>query len=622
MSRNNRNAKFRVVLTLLLSGALCSGKEVWSDDNHGTTQDVPQVVVRQSTPKNRQGEAFQDRVAPVFRRHCVSCHGGKKREASLDLSTMSGLVRGGDSGRVVVPGDLKRSLLWKHVHEQSMPPEGRAPLLKTEINVIRDWIASGTDAARFARPRFAQHDVLPILYLRCVVCHGGRKQEADLDLRTRASILKGGKSGPAMLVGNAEQSLILRRVLGEEMPPRRRLVEASVKTMTAGEIDILRNWIADGAPEWDRVATVKSVPRTATDLWSLKPPRAQVVPSLDHPSRALNAIDAFVMQPLGQRGWTLSPESDRQTLLRRVALDLTGLPPAVSLQERFYSDRKPGAYERVIDRLLTSPEYGERWARYWLDLAGYADSEGVTHQDSVRPHSYRYRDYVIRALNADKPYDRFLQEQLAGDELADWQNATVFDQALSDHLVATGFLRMAPDGTWANITNFVPDRLDVITAELEILGSSVLGLTVKCARCHSHKFDPISQRDYYRIVAVFRGAYDQHDWLKPYKANQFSSGPFGLRFLSQVPSAERNDWENRRQELDRRIAGVDAELKMVRDTQVARLQQKKVDGLPEDVRQNVRKMLSTPQDLRTPAMKALARRFAEQLEVDPGELTK
>jgi len=565
---------------------------------------------------------FEQTVAAVFQRHCVDCHGTRKREASLNLSSLEGLVQGGDSGPVVVPGSLKRSLLWTHLQEQTMPPEGRPRLQMSEINTIRRWIDSAVDAASFARPRYSQHEVLPILYLRCVVCHGGRQREADLDLRTRASILKGGKSGPAMVLGDPQQSLILRRILKEEMPPRRRLVEASVKTMSVGEIEILKNWIAAGAPQWQPPVKTVSVPRKAADLWSLKPPLAQPAPQVDQPVRARNPIDTFVMKRLDARGWKLSPEAARPALLRRVALDLTGLPPSLALQDAFLHDQAPGAYERAVDRLLASPDYGERWARIWLDLAGYADSEGVTHQDSVRPHAYRYRDYVIRALNDDKPYDRFLLEQLAGDELADWENAEQIDRALSDNLVATGFLRMAPDGTWANITNFVPDRLDVITAELEILGSAVLGLTVKCARCHAHKFDPISQRDYYRMAAVFRGAFDQHDWLKPYQANQFSSGPFGLRFLSQVPSTERAAWEGRQRDIDHKIAGVEAELQAVRDTQIELIRQKKVAELPEDVRQDVRKMLATAEDLRTPAMKKLAQRFQKQLQVDVAELSK
>jgi hypothetical protein len=169
----------------------------------------------------------------------------------------------------------------------------------------------------------------------------------------------------------------------------------------------------------------------------------------------------------------------------------------------------------LTERLLASPRYGERWGRYWLDLAGYSDSEGKRSADPIRPHAWRYRDYVIRSFNADKPYDRFLLEQLAGDELQDYENAPVITQEIMDNLVATGFLRMTPDGTGSDVVNFTPERIEVISDEIQVLGSAVMGLTLHCARCHSHKYDPIPQRDYYRLLDVFKGAYDEHDWLSP-----------------------------------------------------------------------------------------------------------
>src|SRR5262249_48235246 len=244
---------------------------------------------------------------------------------------------------------------------------------------------------------------------------------------------------------------------------------------------------------------------------------------------------------------TLSVEADRLTLLRRASIDLTGLPPEPSDVLAFQNDRSPDAYERMIDRLLASPRYGERWGRYWLDLAGDADSEGKREQDLPRPHAWRYRDYVIRAFNADKPYDRFLLEQIAGDELADWHNAREITPEIYDNLVATGFLRMAPDATWANITGYVGDRLEVIAAEIDVLGSAVMGLSLKCARCHNHKFDPIPQRDYYRLLAIFKGALDEYDWLKPDVRpglGPVSQDVAGGRLLTQVTTAERKAWES------------------------------------------------------------------------------
>ena len=227
-----------------------------------------------------------------------------------------------------------------------------------------------------------------------------------------------------------------------------------------------------------------------------------------------------------------------------MCFDLCGLPPTAEEIAAFLNDAKPLAYERLVDRLLASPRYGERWARHWLDVAGYADSEGAQNEDRVRPHMYRYRDYVIRAFNADKSYARFLLEQIAGDELADYEHAPVIDQEIYDNLVATGFLRTT-DRTFANITNFVPDRLEVIADEMEILGSAVMGLTLKCARCHSHKFDPIPQEDYYRLTAIFKDALDEHDWLKSQ----------GERTLPQVTTAERRAFEQHQETASGASAG-------------------------------------------------------------------
>jgi hypothetical protein len=280
------------------------------------------------------------------------------------------------------------------------------------------------------------------------------------------------------------------------------------------------------------------------------------VPSVRQAGKVHNPIDAFILQKLEQKGLTLSPEADRLTLMRRAYLDLTGLPPEPAEVRAHLADRALDAYEKMIDRLLASPRYGERWGRYWLDLAGYADSEGKREQDLPRPHAWRYRDYVIRSFNADKPFDRFLLEQLAGDELADYEHAAEITPELYDNLVATGFLRMTPDATWANITGFVPDRLDVIADEIDVLGSAVLGLTMKCARCHSHKFDPIPHRDYYRMLDVFKGAYDEYDWLKPDVRpglGPVSQDVLGGRHLPHVTSAERRDWEAHNANIQREI---------------------------------------------------------------------
>ena len=410
---------------------------------------------------------------------------------------------------------------------------------------------NNSGAAFSVQPELTQHDIVPILLLRCTVCHGARKQEAKLDLRSRASMVRGGNLGPAFIPGKPEESLLLKRIRAGECPPQPRLIEATVKPMEADEIVKLTRWIVLGAPEVLEEPDVagsladKLIRKEDREFWSFRPPQPTKIPPVTPSDRVHNPIDAFVLQKLAEKDLSLSPEADRFTLLRRATFDLTGLPPEASEAETFLTDKSPDAYVRLIDRLLSSPRYGERWGRHWLDVAGYADCEGRREQHLPRPFAWRYRDYVIRSFNDDKPYDRFLLEQLAGDELADSEHATEITQQIEDNLVATAFLRMSPDPTWANLTGFVPDRLEVMADAIDVLGSGVMGLTFKCARCHNHKFDPIPQRDYFRLLAVFKGAYDEHDWLKP-ELNGFGgalSAGLGERYLPYVTTVERQRWQ-------------------------------------------------------------------------------
>ncbi|MBI1915211.1 MAG: PSD1 domain-containing protein [Planctomycetes bacterium] len=518
--------------------------------------------------------SFRDEVRSLFQAKCWRCHGDKGRKADLDLRTPVTILEGGESGPVIVPGKPEKSLLYEKLHSGKMPPGKKDRLSEAEVEIIRRWIAGGAPFGpqEGVKPEpgvevVTQHDVLPILLRRCTVCHGLRRQEACLDLHTRAAMLRGGKSGPAIVPGKPEESLLLKKIRSGQMPPRDRLVEASVKPVEPAEIDVLVHWIAAGAPEvavTPDVATTKPDPLVTDkdrDFWSFRPPRPVAVPAVRHADRVRNLIDAFILQKLEQKGLRFSPEADRLTLLRRAYFDLTGLPPEPAEVQAFLADSAPDAYERMIDRLLASPRYGERWGRFWLDLAGYADSEGKREQDLPRPYAWRYRDYVIRAFNADKPYSRFLLEQLAGDELADYEHAPEITPELYDNLVATGFLRMVPDGTWANITGYIPDRLEVIADEIDVLGSAVLGLTMKCARCHSHKFDPIPQRDYYRLTDVFKGAYDENDWLKPDVRpglGPISQDVLSGRHLPHVTTAERRAWEAHNAWVQREMKGLEA----------------------------------------------------------------
>ncbi len=517
--------------------------------------------------------SYKADIRPLIQAKCLVCHGDKTRKADLNLTTPAGVLKGGESGPVIVPGQPDKSLLYEKVHGGEMPPDEKDHLTAAEIKLVERWIATGAkfDSGEENMPDSSatpsQHDVTPIMLRRCTVCHGRHRQEAELDLRSRATMLLGGKSGPAVVPGQPDKSLLIQKIRTGQMPPRERLVEVSVKPIDDAEAEVLVRWIAAGAPEVaiePDIATTSPDPLVSDadrDFWAFRAPQPVAVPSVSDTARVRNAIDAFILRRLEQKGLGLAAEADRATLMRRASFDLTGLPPEPAEMAAFLADRDPNAYEKLISRLLESPRYGERWGRHWLDLAGYADSEGKREQDLPRPHAWRYRDYVIRSLNADKPYSRFLMEQLAGDEMTDYEHAPEITSEIYDNLVATGFLRMAPDATWANITGYVPDRIDVVADEIDVLGSAVMGLTLKCARCHSHKFDPLPQRDYYRLVAVFKGAYDEYDWLKPDVRpglGPVSQDVLGGRHLPFVTTAERRAWETHEAKLNEEIRAAKA----------------------------------------------------------------
>jgi hypothetical protein len=477
--------------------------------------------------------------------------------------------------------------------------------------------------------------VIPILYTRCTACHGLRKQEAGLDLRTKSSMLKGGKSGPAIVLGKPEESLLIKRINAGEMPPKQKLIVVGVKPITPAETEKVARWIRQGGPEVELPAPVAGTPNDplVTDkdrqFWAFQKPVRPTPPQVKHQDRVRNPIDAFVLSKLEAKGLSLSPEADRITLIRRATFDLTGLPPDPDEVKEFVASKDPLAYEKLIDRLLASPRYGERWGRYWLDLAGYADSEGgKLDADLPRPFAFRYRDYVIRSLNSDKPYDRFLTEQIAGDELADYEHASTVTQELMDNLIATGFLRMAPDSTTEREVNFVDDRVDVIADEIETVSSSVMGLTMKCARCHTHKYDPLPQRDYYRFKAVFKGALDEHDWVAPLTADNKYGLYFPGKYLPYVtPGAtpmqlleeqRQTEFVNKNLEVDIKAvqSAWDEKLKNLKN----KIIEQRIAAEPKDLQDDLRKLAATPPESRDEIQKYLAQKFELLFKVDKAEL--
>jgi hypothetical protein len=615
------SARCSLALAFLVGLTLVAG---WSGPSRAAAPLASAGTGKPAAPR------FETDVAPILEAKCRRCHGGKIRKAGLDLSTPATIGRGGESGAVVVPGRPEESPLFEMVRDGEMPADKKGLLTEAEVDAIRRWIEAGAPATTEpagptrppANPEVTQHDVIPILLRRCTVCHGASQREGRLDLRSRAAMLRGGKSGPALVPGDPEASLILEKIRAGAMPPKLRVVEVSVKPIEPAETEVLARWIALGAPETvvepDVAGTAPDplVSDQDRDFWSFRPPGPILVPAVRHAERVRNPIDAFVLERLESNGLSLSPEANRLVLLRRVAFDLTGLPPEPDEVDAFLADRDPLAYEKQVDRLLASPRYGERWGRHWLDLAGYADSEGKREQDLPRPFAYLYRDYVIRAFNADKPYDRFLLEQLAGDELRDYAHAPETTPEIQDNLVATGFLRMAPDPTWANITNFVPDRVEVVADEIDVLGSAVLGLTLKCARCHSHKFDPIPQRDYYRLAAVFKGAFDEYDWLRPAWNPPISTGRRADRDLAFVRPEERRRREAYNGALQREIdalrSALDRKAEGLQNAALAR----RLATWPAVLRDGVRAALAPPAGGCNPIRSLLAARLARFLRLD------
>ena len=325
---------------------------------------------------------------------------------------------------------------------------------------------------------------------------------SGLDLRHRETMLEGGGKGPALVPGKAEESLLFLAAShgGElKMPPGK-------PPLPSQDLDALRDWIDGGAP-WDSTAAAGGSAEPA--WWSLRRPRRTPVPTVSNQGRVRNPIDAFILAELESQGLEPAPEADKRTLIRRAAFDLTGLPPTPGQVDRFLQDASPNVYDKLIRDLLASPRYGERWARHWLDLVRYADSGGYE-TDEYFPNSWRYRDYVIKSLNENKPYDRFLQEQIAGDEL--WpddlelhDNYYGISPEKLEHLearIGTGLYTFGPE--------IVESLLDApklayerMTDWVDTTGAVFMGLTLACARCHDHKFDPVSQRDYFRLQAVF-----------------------------------------------------------------------------------------------------------------------
>jgi hypothetical protein len=473
------------------------------------------------------------------------------------------------------------------------------------LGLIVSLAVFSSSSPRAQEPVSFTKDIQPIFEKSCWTCHGQGLHLAQLDLTSRESALKGGEHGAVLVPGRADDSKLYRLVAGLDKPG----MPLDGPTLTAEQISAIKAWINDGA-HWD-VAVASGVrppspavnaaslehsplPDGARDYWAFKLPVQAPLPVVAAHSK--NPIDRFLEKTRQEKGLKAAPRADKFTLVRRAYLDLIGLPPTPDEAAQFLNDRSPDAWERLIDRLLASPHYGERWGRHWLDAARYADTDGYE-DDHDRPNMWRYRDYVIRSFNADKPYNVFLTEQLAGDEM---------DARNTDSYIATAFLRLGPRVEVREGDN--PQyRFDYLDDMIATIGKGTLGLTLQCARCHNHKFDPILQRDYYALQSTLYG---------------YVETTYPLVGKDQVESYDR-----KLAEVNARQAPLRAEIRKIEGPYRAKL---RAEAIKRDFPINVQQAVAKPEAERTEGEKLLADQVLKSavinVDVDgamtPGDLAR
>ncbi|WP_397571458.1 PSD1 and planctomycete cytochrome C domain-containing protein [Schlesneria sp. T3-172] len=470
--------------------------------------------------------------------------------------------------------------------------------LFSQFSVAADSTAA---AAPVTEQLVFEKDVRPVLKAYCLDCHGGEAElSGGLDLRLRRFIVAGGESGSALTPGAPSDSLVLQKIVSGEMPP-------GEKKVPAEKIRIIEQWIAAGAPTF-RDEPLKLDPGIGItseerSYWAFQPLQRPEVPPVKGGDLVRTPIDAFILAKLEEQDLSINPETDRFTLLKRAYFDLIGLPPSLEETKAFLEDESPSAYEAMLERLLASKHYGERWGRHWLDVAGYADSEGDGNTDTVRPYIYKYRDYVIKSLNEDKPLNQFIIEQLAGDELVRPPYQNMSPESIST-LVATGFLRMAADPTASGQGNTDESRNLVMADTIKIVSTSLLGMSVGCAQCHDHRYDPIPQADYFRLRAIFEPALNVKNWVAPRS-----------RVVSLYTDADRA----KAAEIDAEANKLQAVYNEKQARMVAEAFEKALEKFPEDQRDALRTAFKTPDDKKTDEQKQLVA-TNPGLNVNPGVL--
>jgi mono/diheme cytochrome c family protein len=485
---------------------------------------IPAVLRAEDAAASAQ-QSFTERIQPIIFKNCSGCHTSGGHAGGLTMDSYASVLKGGERGPAITPGRPEASILAKAVHydgDLRMPPRGK--IGDAEIAAIDKWIKenplarapdlstvpaavapkSATPVVRHSAPpvsvtppmpgqpvgeitveqeKFFEDKIRPLFAKNCYMCHTS-PPSAGLRVDSREAILKGGKDGIVVVPFHPESSLLVSALKYNgkiQMPPNGPLDNDAIADV--------EQWIREGAP-WPKktpVSPTSMVTAEQRQFWSFQPPTRPAVPAVTS-AWAANDIDRFILAKLDEKHLKPVGDAGKRTLIRRVTYDLTGLPPTPGEIQAFLADKSPRAYEQLVDRLLASKAYGERWGRKWLDVVRYADTDG-SEGDFPIPQAYKYRDYVIQSFNDDKPFDRFIREQLAGD-LLDWKTEPEHWQ----HIVATGYL--------ANAVR-IGGRPNYLSDAVDNLGSAFLGVTAGCARCHDHKFDPIPTGDYYSLFGIF-----------------------------------------------------------------------------------------------------------------------
>lgn len=449
-------------------------------------------------------------------------------------------------------------------------------------------------------PTFEQ-DILPILAKRCHHCHGGDLTEARLDLRTLSAIVRGGENGPAVVRVSPQNSLLMEKVASGEMPPGK-------EKLTAAELALVRRWVTRLTADEQIVPLTGSLfTEKERGHWAFRPLVSPGTPQVTDANCDLSPIDRFLLARLQAKQLSFAHSTDALTLLRRLTFDLTGLSPTIEEQIEFEQDSRGDAYERTVERLLGSPQFGVRWGRHWLDIAGYTDT--VTFDEDFGPArgfiegKWRYRDYVIDAFNRDFPYNEFVLQQLAGDELVEWRTAADYSPEIIEKLVATGFLRTPEDLTVDDPRPFV--IWSNVHETVEHISASFLGLSLHCARCHSHKFEPIPQSDYYSMMALITPALNPQAW---------KNGRERLLPDIGVEIRKQND------ELDRLAAEAQQQIAMVRRNWELKLREEKLKSIPEPIRLDLSAALDAPADKQDAVQKYLVSKLGPLIKVEPAAI--